>query len=120
MNLELTPNDLSERTRTEITALLNQQLADGLDLLLQAKQAHWNVKGPHFQSLHVLFDEVAEAIEAACDTTAERVAQLGGIAAGTSQVIVRDSRLPVYALDLCRGFEHVRAVAESLARFATS
>jgi starvation-inducible DNA-binding protein len=120
MNLEFALNDMPERTRTGVVALLNQQLADGLDLSLQAKQAHWNVKGPHFSSLHPLFDQVAEALHAACDVMAERAVQLGGIAEGTSQAIVRDSRLPAYELDLHCGSDHVRALAVSLARFAAS
>jgi len=41
-----TQNDLAEKVRTGAVELLNQQLADALDLALQAKQAHWNVKGP--------------------------------------------------------------------------
>lgn len=44
------------------THLLNQHLADVLDLGLQAKQAHWNVKGPHFIALYELFDKVAEEL----------------------------------------------------------
>ena len=43
-----TQNDLAEKVRTGAVELLNQQLADALDLALQAKQAHWNVKGPTF------------------------------------------------------------------------
>ena len=43
--------------------LLNQELADVIDLGLQAKQAHWNVKGPHFIGLHELFDKVAVELE---------------------------------------------------------
>ena len=42
-----TQNDLREKTRRAMIELLNQQLADVLDLSFQAKQAHWNVKGPH-------------------------------------------------------------------------
>jgi ferritin-like protein len=45
-----TQNDLAEKIRTGAVELLNQQLADALDLALQAKQAHWNVKGPSFIS----------------------------------------------------------------------
>src|SRR5213076_2723909 len=39
-----TKNDLPEATRTEVITLLNQRLADGIDLQTQCKQAHWNVK----------------------------------------------------------------------------
>ena len=43
-----TENDISQNRRVEISALLNQRLADAVDLQTQMKQAHWNVKGPHF------------------------------------------------------------------------
>lgn len=74
--------------------LLTQQLADALDLGLQAKQAHWNVKGPNFIGLHTLFDQVAEQLEEFTDEMAERAVELGGTALGTVQVIVGTSRLP--------------------------
>jgi len=120
MNLEFTQNDLPQNVRIASVALLNRQLADALDLGLQAKQAHWNVKGPHFLTLHELFDDTAEKIEEFSDLIAERAVQLGGIAEGTAQVIARESRLPVYALDLYRGSDHVRALSNAIARFATS
>src|SRR3984885_10012556 len=53
-----TLNDLPEETRAELINLLNQRLADAIDLQTQAKQAHWNVKGPSFIALHELFDKV--------------------------------------------------------------
>jgi Ferritin-like domain len=53
-----TKNDLPEKTRTEVIAILNARLADSIDLMHQAKQAHWNVKGPSFIALHKLFDEI--------------------------------------------------------------
>jgi DNA-binding ferritin-like protein len=49
----------------------------------QAKQAHWNVKGPTFIALHKLFDEIVDAAEDYMDLIAERVVQLGGTAEGT-------------------------------------
>jgi hypothetical protein len=65
MNTKLyeTKNNLPANTRSEMINLLNQNLADILDLQLQAKHAHWNVKGPGFFSLHELFDKVAEELE---------------------------------------------------------
>ena len=47
-----TRNDLSEPTRKSIVRLLNERLAEAIDLQLQAKHAHWNVKGPNFAGLH--------------------------------------------------------------------
>src|SRR5881409_2975419 len=69
MKLHETKNDLHEKTRRAMIDLLNQELADVLDLGLQAKQAHWNVKGPHFIGLHELFDKVAEELEELTDYT---------------------------------------------------
>jgi starvation-inducible DNA-binding protein len=77
-----TENDISQKRRLELNALMNQRLADAVDLQLQMKQAHWNVKGPHFIGLHELFDQIDEAVEAYVDLIAERVVQLGGIAEG--------------------------------------
>ena len=55
-----TKNDLPEKTRTEVIAILNARLADSIDLMHQAKQAHWNIKGPSFIALHKLFDEIVK------------------------------------------------------------
>ena len=56
---------------------MNQRLADAVDLQAQMKQAHWNVKGPHFIGLHELFDQIDEAVESYVDLIAERIVQLG-------------------------------------------
>src|SRR6266403_2168765 len=58
-----TENDIPEQRRSELNALMNQRLADAVDLQMQMKQAHWNVKGPHFIGLHELFDQIDEAVE---------------------------------------------------------
>src|SRR5207253_8908403 len=58
----------------------NARLADAIDLQTQTKQAHWNVKGPHFIALHELFDKVNADVEDYVDLIAERAVQLGGTA----------------------------------------
>src|SRR5476651_736443 len=78
-----TENDISKERRSELNALMNQRLASAVDLQMQMKQAHWNVKGPSFIGLHELFDKVAESVEEYVDLIAERIVQLGGIAEGT-------------------------------------
>src|SRR5689334_8488342 len=52
--------DLPTEVREQVIRLLNQHLADTFDLYGQAKQAHWNVKGPQFFQLHELFDKLAD------------------------------------------------------------
>ena len=120
MNFISSQIGLPEVTRVKAIGLLNQQLADALDLGLQAKQAHWNIKGPQFTSLHELFDQTAESVEGFADVMAERAVQLGGQAEGTVQAIVQKSRLPLYGLDLYRSADHLCALSTSLAFFATS
>jgi starvation-inducible DNA-binding protein len=115
-----TKNNLAEKIRSAMIELLNQQLADVLDLGLQAKQAHWNVKGPHFIGLHELFDKVAEELEAFTDEIAERAVELGGSALGTIQIVSKNSRLTAYPLDLASGEGHVSMLSSALAKFSAS
>jgi starvation-inducible DNA-binding protein len=115
-----TQNSLPEQTRREMVELLNQKLADAIDLGLQAKQAHWNVKGPHFIALHELFDKAAETIEGFIDDIAERVVELGGVALGTLQVVAKNSRLSAYSLTISSGKEHVTELSSALAAFGAT
>ena len=81
------------------------------------KQAHWNVKGPHFIGLHELFDQIDEAVESYVDLIAERIVQLGGVAEGTVRVAAARSRLEEYPLDHRRWQAHVEAVSKALSTF---
>ena len=54
-NMYGTENDISKQRRSELNALMNQRLADAIDLQMQMRQAHWDVKEPHFIGLHQLF-----------------------------------------------------------------
>jgi len=112
-----TKNSLPEATRLEVAGLLNQRLADCIDLQAQCKQAHWNVKGPTFIALHKLFDEINEDVEEYVDLIAERIVQLGGIAEGTVGVVAERSTLIDYPLTLSTGAEHVAALSDALATF---
>jgi starvation-inducible DNA-binding protein len=115
-----TRNDLSAKARARVTALLNARLADALDLQMQAKQAHWNVKGPQFIALHELFDKLATDIDGHVDEMAERITALGGIAEGTVQSVAGRSKLDPYPLDIAEGRAHLDALAAAYARFAKS
>ena len=69
--LHKTKISLPEKVRIEVIKLLNKTLASTADLSAQLKQAHWNVKGLEFISLHKLFDDLAEDVEKHVDTIAE-------------------------------------------------
>ena len=115
-----TQHDLPAQTRADAIVILNARLADSIDLMHQAKQAHWHVKGPSFIALHKLFDEVVDAAEDYMDLLAERVVQLGGTAEGTIQVATTRTGLKDYPLTLAEEREHVEALASALAAYGTS
>ena len=112
-----THNDLPPETRVSVVELLNERLADVIDLELQAKQAHWNVKGPNFVGLHELFDRVAAQAREYADDIAERAVALGGVARGTIEEIAGQSTLPAYPLVVDDWTTHVRAMQAALATF---
>ena len=112
-----TKNDLPETARLNAVGLLNQRLADCIDLQTQCKQAHWNVKGSAFIALHKLFDDVNASVEEYTDLIAERIVQLGGVAEGTVGVVAKRSTLVDYPLALSTGAEHVAALSDALAMF---
>lgn len=114
-----TKNDLSEKVRAQVSALLQERLSDAVDLVTHAKQAHWNVKGPEFIALHELFDKVYEHAGEYTDLLAERIVQLGGTAEGTVRVVAKRSLLPEYPAGIATGKDHVEALSRSLAYFAS-
>lgn len=72
--------ELEQPVRLEITEQLNQLLADSMTLRDLYKKAHWQVIGPTFYQLHLLFDKhFGEQVEIV-DTIAERIQLLGGLA----------------------------------------
>jgi starvation-inducible DNA-binding protein len=118
--LNPTRHGLDAETRQAAVQLLNARLADVIDLELQAKQAHWNVKGPNFIGLHDLFDKVAEAAAAHKDEIAERAVMLGGVAVGTAQAVVERTTLPPYPADAQDWKTHVDGLSAALAKLGTA
>ena len=115
-----TKNDIPEATRVKAVELLNARLADCKDLQTQVKQAHWNVKGPNFISLHLLFDKINDDVEEYVDEIAERAVQLGGVAEGTARMVARRSSLAEYPASAADGRSHVEALSAALAAFGKS
>jgi starvation-inducible DNA-binding protein len=77
--IEDMPHPLSAKVRAEMVAQLNQLLADSIAIRDMYKKHHWQVSGPTFYQLHLLFDKhFGEQIEMV-DTIAERIQLLGGV-----------------------------------------
>ncbi len=112
--------DLPEKPRRNVIAILNDRLADAIDLQSQVKQAHWNVKGPNFIALHELFDKISDAALEQIDQIAERVTALGGTAEGTVAVAAKRSRLKNYPLSITAGKDHLYYLSTQLAAFGKS
>lgn len=118
--MQPTHNTLAEPIRAQSIELLNIHLAAAIDLHAQAKQAHWNVRGPSFIAIHELFDKVSEVVEDYSDMLAERAGGLGGTAQGTLQSALDRSFLIPHDLGIADEKSHVFAVAAGLAAFGQS
>jgi starvation-inducible DNA-binding protein len=112
--------DLSEKTRRNVIVILNERLSDAIDLQSQVKQAHWNVKGPHFIALHELFDKISDAMLEQIDEVAERITSLGGTAEGTVAVAARRSKLKNYPLSITSGRDHLLYLSTQLSVYGKS
>lgn len=75
----LLPLELEEPVRLEMTEQLNQLLADTITLRDLYKKSHWQVAGPTFYQLHLLFDKHYGEQNELVDTIAERIQLLGGV-----------------------------------------
>lgn len=87
---------LSEADRQQTGAILQSTLADLIDLSLTGKQAHWNVIGPHFRSVHLHLDEVVDMARKWVDEVAERANAIGVSPNGTARTVVETSGLPAF------------------------
>lgn len=82
---------------------LHTHLANLIDVELQSRQAHWNVKGENFGPLHALFGEVYSTLSAQVDTVGERLVQLGEVAAGSATFVGRLSEITDYPPSYTKG-----------------
>src|ERR1700756_105348 len=87
------PLELEEDVRLEMTEQLNQLLADTITLRDMYKKSHWQVAGPTFYQLHLLFDKHYEEQSELVDTIAERIQLLGGISLAMAHDIAETTKI---------------------------
>ena len=96
---------MTRRTEAEVTAFtaspelsasLQRVLVDLIELLLQGKQAHWNVVGTNFRDLHLQLDEIVDFARVGSDTIAERMRALDAVPDGRSDTVVATTTLPEF------------------------
>ena len=88
------PIGLEEVTRQESVTMLNQLLADTITLRDMYKKHHWQVVGPTFYQLHLLFDKHYEEQAVLVDAIAERIQILGGVAVAMAHDVAELSSIP--------------------------
>jgi starvation-inducible DNA-binding protein len=89
----LLPIELEEPVRLEMTERLNQLLADTITLRDLYKKSHWQVAGPTFYQLHLLFDKHFEEQSNLVDAIAERIQLLGGISLAMAPDVAETTRI---------------------------
>ena len=123
------PLGLSDQARTTAVEALNLLLADTISLRDMYKKHHWQVSGPTFYSLHLLFDKHAGEQTELVDKLAERVQVLGGVAIAMGADVAELTRIekpprgreevPVQVSRLLEAHEHILIEGRALARQAT-
>ena len=84
---------MSEEAIGQSVTLLNQLLADSITLYHLYKKDHWQVAGPTFYQLHLLFDKHAEEVEGSIDLIGERIQMLGGVTASMPFDVVERTKI---------------------------
>jgi len=87
------PLELEEPVRLEMTEQLNQLLADTMTLRDLYKKSHWQVAGPTFYQLHLLFDKHYDEQVELVDTIAERIQLLGGLSLAMAADVAETTRI---------------------------
>jgi len=89
----LLPLELEEPVRLEMTEQLNQLLADTMTLRDLYKKSHWQVAGPTFYQLHLLFDKHYDEQNELVDSIAERIQLLGGISLAMAHDVAETTQI---------------------------
>ena len=113
-----TRNDTKGNAKQVALQTLQARLADGIDLALVIKQAHWNLKGPEFIGVHLMLDGFRDQMDDYNDKVAERITQLGGTARGTTQSVTEETKLAAYPLDIYTIGDHLAALIDRYATYA--
>jgi starvation-inducible DNA-binding protein len=74
---------ISQQNLQKVAAELSKLLADEFVLYTKTRNAHWNVEGPDFHSMHLFFEQQYNALDETMDSVAERIRQLGHFAPAT-------------------------------------
>ncbi len=109
---------LGEADRQTTGGLLQSTLADLIDLSLIGKQAHWNVVGPHFRSVHLHLDELVDIARQYVDDIAERANAIGVSPNGKARTVLETSGLPEFPDNWVSDVDTIAAITATLAELS--
>ncbi|MDU0292872.1 DNA starvation/stationary phase protection protein [Saccharothrix longispora] len=107
---------LSDADKAAVGNVLQATLVDLIDLSLVAKQAHWNVVGKNFRSVHLQLDELVTTARTYTDEVAERAAALGISPNGKARTVAEGSGVPEFPDSWLKEADVVAAVVTLLAK----
>ncbi len=84
---------ITQKNTNKVAECLNQLLADEHVLYIKTRNAHWNVEGPDFLSMHEFFEELYKGIEKVIDDMAERIRTIGHYAEGSLEDFLKLTHL---------------------------
>jgi starvation-inducible DNA-binding protein len=93
---------------------LQSTLVELLDLSLIGKQAHWNVVGSHFRSIHLELDEIVDIARLSSDRVAERLATIGASPDGRAETVATSSELAPFPEGFVAGTDTVKLVTAAM------
>jgi len=93
---------------------LQATLVELIDLSLLGKQAHWNVVGPQFRSVHLELDEIVDFARLSSDRVAERIATIGAAPDGRAETVSTGSELPPFPAGFVPATETVQRVTNAM------
>ena len=99
---------------------LQATLVELVDLSLLGKQAHWNVTGPQFRSIHLELDEIVDLARLSSDRVAERLATIGAAPDGRAETVGTSSELPPFPDGFVPVTEAVKRVSATSGEISTS
>ncbi len=88
---------ISEENKKAVSDELAKLLADEYILYTKTRNAHWNVEGPDFHSMHIFFEQQYEALDELLDSVAERIRKIGHYAPATLKSFLQLTHLTEYS-----------------------
>lgn len=116
MSTPMIKSPLDEAAKEVAGAALNAALVDLVDLSLVAKQAHWNLVGKSFRSVHLQLDEVVEEARTLADDIAERAVTIGVVADGRAATVAERSGLPKHDAGWVKDTDVIAYFVEALGK----